>query len=60
MVNATDYVTTHDKCSILFFFSMREHQHRINDLNSGIGIEINILLFWSAVSKLAKREECRL
>ena len=58
-VNATDYVITHNKCRILFFFSMRKHQHRINDLNSGIGIEINVLLFWPASSKLAKREECR-
>ena len=59
MRQSRDYETTHNKCSILFFFSMREREHRINDLNSGIGIEINILLFRSTVSKLAKREECR-
>ena len=59
MRQSRDYVTTHNKCRILLFFSMREHKHRINDLDSGIGIEINILLFRTTVSILAKREEHR-
>jgi len=41
----------------LFLFGVRKHQHRVNDLDSRICIEINALFFWPPVSINAKNNQ---
>jgi hypothetical protein len=41
---------TYDESSVLLLFGVGKHQHRVNDLDSRVLIEINTLVFWSTVS----------
>jgi hypothetical protein len=40
----------HNKRCVLLFFSVGQHQHTVDDLDSRIRIEINALLVGSTVS----------